>query len=362
MKSIFIVVIINLVCLGLIHNPALADEGTFTLCANRTYNIRYDVTINKIIIMCYIDKLNTPFHIVDPMTLEVNKTFNLNGFVAQVNSLGTGSSLLISVGENDGNRSTKEGKLIELDYATGENIRSMLYNQSLSEMTIDYSQENAYITTIGEEYNNPDKVLKVSLVSFQVLDEVIFGELTDDIEIMPDGSTIYVDSINIYPEHPSARVQGIGVFRTLDMTRVKRFSLPTPAGLMEMSDDGLKLFIASNNYLETDWGADLFIIDTQTDEITRKLRFYYNGMETATYSLAYCGQNNKLYCTAEPKTDYTYRRSNLILELDLTDYSYSFFTMGNNPLSRIALAEYDGYKRLFAIEESTPVVHWKDLP
>jgi len=361
MKSILIVVIAFVTCFVFIHSSALADEGTFTLCANRTYNIRYDEAINKIIIMCYIDKYNTPFHIIDPMSLEVNKTFHLNGFVAQVNSLGTGSTLLVSIGENDGNRSTKEGKLIELDYATGGIIRSMLYNQSLSEVAIDCSQENAYITTIGEKYHNPNKVIKISLASFQVLDEEVFGELSDDIEITPDRNKIYVDSANIYPEHPSAGIYGVGVFRTSDMERIAELALPTPSNLMEMSDDGNNLFVATSNYEGTDFGGDLYIVSTQTDEIAQKLRFYYNGMETGTYSLAYCSQNNKLYCTAEPKTGYTYHRSNLILELNLTDYSYSFFTMGDNPINRIALAEYDGFKRLFAIEEGTPVVHWKDL-
>lgn len=361
MKKIFVIILfLLLLALSDLH----AEEGSFTTCEIKSDNITYDNTAGKILLSCrgnppvYSSSLN----IIDPEDLNIEKSFQFNGLVNFACFVDSCSSLLVLLYETDGNPDTDEGELLKLDYGTGDKISYLLFNDSVFEMTIDNQESNAYIIGRNPSPPNTLRIIKISLANFQIIDEVIFGELTEDIEITPDGNKIYVDSMNIYPEHPSARVQGIGVFRTLDMERAKRFSLPTCSELMEMSDNGTKLFIASINELETDWGADLYIIDTQADEIAQKLRFYYNGMETGTYSLAYCGQNNKLYCTAEPKTDYTYHRSNLILELDLTDYSYSFFTMGNNPISRIALAEYNGCKRLFAIEVGTPVVHWKDLP
>jgi len=349
----------------LTQNSLYAEEGSFTICDVKSDNITYDNSAGKILLSCrgnppvYSSSLN----IINPEDLNIEKSFQFNGLVNFACFVGSCSSLLVLLYETDGNPRTNESELLKLDYETGDIISNLPFNDSMFEMTLDNQGSYAYvICNKPPPPPNTLKIIKISLSNFQIIDEVIFGKFADDIEIAPDGSKIYANSINIYPSHPSARVPGIGVFRTSDMERIKRFSLPNyPPHLMEMSDDGSKLFIASSNDLETDWGADLYIIDTQTDEIAQKLRFYYNGMETATYSLAYCGSNNKLYCSAQPKTDPTYPYSNLILELDLTDYSYSFFTMGDNPLSRIALAEYDGHRRLFAIEEGTPVVHYKDL-
>jgi hypothetical protein len=180
---------------------------------------------------------------------------------------------------------------------------------------------------------------------------------------LPDGSKLYVDSANVFPELSESHSRwGIGVFDTSDMTLISRIVLDSPASYLEMSYDGSELYVTSG-YVGTseETGASMYIIDTDTDQITETLHFTYNGAKCETGSLAYDCDSETLYCTAQPRVGEIYPSSNLIVAVDLSDYSYSFFTMGENSIYKIALAPLACGSRLFAIESDSPVVYWRDL-
>jgi len=336
-----------------------AYEGTFGVCTERSSGLDYDKATGMLYLICKEDNQLRYLNVLDPETLIIDKTFQFDGKICGAMGLNNGSSLLIGLSDYDANPNNEDSKLIEIDYTTGNTLHELLLDQMILSVITDSSQNYAYLR-VGR--NRWPKIIKVSLSTFQVTNEVVFGELSSGIEITSDEGEIYVDSANIYPEQSDAGIQGLGTFETSDLDMITRFTLPSPPRSMAINNDGSKLFVSATNYFETDFGGDLFIIDTQNNQIEEKFRFYHNGLETAIGSLAYCSSTNKLYGTARPKTGRNFVRSNLILELDLSDYSYSYFTMGLNPINRIVLAHYDNCYRLFATEENSPVIHYKDLP
>ena len=352
-----LVTIVILICL--ITATSYADEGSFNVCTYKNYGMNYDDSTGKIFRQCISDTQYYYLNIIDPLTLDTERTFQFNGKTDEILSLNNGATLLVCLSDYDMDPSTYDGKLIEVDYLTGNTLRELDFDQRIMTMITSQSEDYVYLR-IGCRQTPPQKIVKVLLSTFQVVDEVVFGKMAAGIEITPNGSMLYVDSKNIYPVHPSMSLQGVGVINTSDMELVGRFALPFSANAMEMSDDGTQLFISSTNYEEVDYAGDLYVIDTQTDEITEKLRFFYNGTETATWDVEFCGQNNKLYCTVSAFNDNVIP-DNLILEIDLTDYSYNYFPIPVNSIGVIALAPLPSGPRLFVTESGTPVVYYKDI-
>jgi hypothetical protein len=351
-----------LFCFIVFTNLLFANEGNLSICSNASYDIIYNSSCGKLLLMCYNDKIDTPVNLIDPFTLNNDGSFNFCGFADDARLSGLCDSVFISIGETDGDRTTNEGKLIELDCSSGDILRTMTYSQAISHMTINSSDEYAYVSTVGRKYSSRNHILKISLQSFQIVDELEFGDRTNDIELTPDGSKIYICTQNMYAEHPDLSVKGIGVIRTSDMEVIKRIQLPSSPYHMEISTSGDLIFVSSSYMTDLDKGADLYIIDTDTDEITERLIFNYNGYNLDTMHLAYSCNYEKLYCTVTGEPEEPLPVDGLILELDLADLSYSFIQLGDQPLGRIALAENATCCRLFAIEdEGTPVVHWIDL-
>ena len=340
-----------------------SDEGTFSICNISSYDIQCDANSHKIMLACCGNAQSLYLNVVNPNTLTVDKTYQLGSFIKDTHVMSSGESIIIALGELDGNSSTEEGKLIEIDYSTGSILRTLFLDRSPKVMKIDPSETYAFVSVGLMDPYNPMDLLKVSLQSFQIVDEIVFGDLTNDMEITPDGSKIYIQSRNIYPDSTPSRARwGVAVFDTCDLSRVASIELESSAMLMEMSGDGSRLYISSGIYRSGNAGADLYVVDTQTDQIIESLMFQCDNVNVGTYSLAIDNANCVLYCTANKEVDEHYPKSNMLMQLDLTNYSYSFFTMGNNPLGRIALVPMQNGARLFAQENRGSTVHYKDLP
>ena len=345
------------------NNVVYCDEGTFSVCSIVSYSISYDESLSCVYLPCTGNAQSLYLNVVDPCTLQIYKTYQFDGLIQDAYAIDNSSKLLIILSELDGNSSTEEGKLVEIDYAAGNTLRSLNLDRSPEVMRIDPSENYAYVALgLMDPYISGD-IIKISLSTFQIVDETVFGDDVDDMAISPDGSKLYVKTENIYWEHPSVGIWGIGVFDTSDLELISRFPVLTSPSEIELNSDGSRLYIGSHNYERTDSGADIYVVDTSTNTIINKLRFFHNDTEMGTSCLQYSCITNKLYCTAAPDIDGIFEYSNLIMELDLYDYSYSFFEMGSSDLGLMTLAEDANMCRLFAIEtEGTPVVHYMDVP
>jgi hypothetical protein len=360
MKSkLFVIALVYM----LIVSVCRANEGSFNICSISNYNIQSSSSANKIIISCAGNAQSLYLNIINPSTFQVENSYQLDGLIEDAQIMSSGESIIVALGELDGNSSTEEGKLIEIDYSTGSILRTLYLDRSPNVMKIDPSETYAFVSVGLMDPYHPMDLLKVSLSSFQIVDEIVFGELTRAMEITPDGSKIYIQSRNIYPgATPSQERWGVAVYDTCNLSRVASIELESSAMLMEMSGDGSRLYISSGIYRSGNAGADLYVVDTQTDQIIESLMFQCDNVNVGTYSLAIDDANCMLYCTANKEVDEHYPYSNMIMQLDLTDYSYSFFTMGDNPIGRIALVPMQNGVRLFAQERRGSTVHYKDIP
>ena len=127
MKKIIIVLILLTTCF-FTTNLGYCDEGEISVCNIQSYSISSDNTFSRIYLPCSGDAQSLFLNILNPQSLLVEKTYQFNGLIDDVYSINAGQKLLVALGELDGNSSTEEGMLVEIDYTTGDILRSLNLN------------------------------------------------------------------------------------------------------------------------------------------------------------------------------------------------------------------------------------------
>lgn len=336
-------IIICIIVLGLltICNVSSTSEGSFS-CCQTTYSMFYDSAIDKLLVCC----MGWPgsVNIVDPYYGTIIKQISSTGNPKAAYSVAQGCQLLVLTSELDQNPKTEESQLTLFDISTGQIIDQEPISGWSTDMVIDSFQTYAYVY-VGL---NPDiygsecwlKKFRISDLTC-VLESDIHIEC-EDLEITPDGTKLYAQS---------GLTSRIIVFDTADLSIINDEDLKVVYRdfNLKMGYDN-RLFVSIGGPYFYNHAHTFYVIDTETDQIIESLDFERNGIDFTDINPI----THKLYGLVYTKTShileldqYWYEPTNRIIEIDLDDYSYEYFTLNENKYWNIAVAYQNSMNRIF---------------
>lgn len=371
--------ITTMICILLISShSSIADEGSLQLCINGTYMISHDKHTAKLFAGCTWDGQSIKLFVYDPILLQIENIYSLNGLIKEVIPINNGYSILVLLSDVDNDETTKDGSLLQLSSLDGSIENEFIFNTYPQALVIDSNENFAYVSSGYESMPDwidpsPDpSVTKIDLTTTpfsQVGSSIDFGEYSTSMAITNDNSKLYVRSIKRF-ETPPPEYRGyfqIGVFDTGGtgaMSVLPFLELPSEPGLLEMGYDD-RLYI-SNRYPDDEGEASLYIVNTLTDEIDTLL---IDGI--GFFGLAIDPENCRLYCSASERKQHPVRdelyfaNSNIIYEIDIeNNYSYISFELGDEPFRLIEAVPYEHpvYKcRLFGKSYDSNKINYMDI-
>ena len=354
--TLSLVILLLLVITGFSYEEGIINMG------GHTHSLVFDNSMSNIVVGSGF--WPTYIKTVDPSSAEIDQTYDHSfiGNFAYAASVDNGLNILVLLSETDGNERTEESILYKLEASDGDIICQTQFDEWATDMVVSDDKAYAYIS-IGLSLYENGEILKINTGTLNTEDCVEFGKYCPDIDINNSGTKLYAH------DH---KTRSIGVIDTSDMILIRHDLKIGPS--VGHTDCNLKmgydnrLFVSVANPILADDETVIYVIDTNTDEfIEPALRFGDYGIPFMDINPV----NHMLYALASTRTyyweeveEYCYEPTNMILELDLNDYSYRFFTIGSEPMWDIAVA-YDNYglNRLFCIAsaDESPNIYYKDV-
>jgi len=367
-KTLFLSIIAFAILIIILLYISFSSEST-KFCTDGNYSISYNKNINKICLGCTGSAETLELLVINPSTIQRDKFYRVDGLVESVVLIDDGLSILALLSETDGNEGTHEGKLVKMNYENGNILDQIDFtNQMPLTMVIDSNEEYVYLTAgiILEYEDNPPKVYKIRLDTFEIIDNSVCGEYAEVIEISHDNTKVYVKNGEMFPTfvsigEPNAyKVSGgyfkINIYETEGLNENRYIELPLPVTTMKMGYDN-RLFVGYDGpYEESEYG--LAVVDTTTNQIIKTMKFGDDGRMGINF-MDYDSVRRNLYCSTmtfghyNSELDmYLHKPSNIILKINLDDYTYSYITPGNEHLWSLVVAHDINYCRVFCIAET----------
>ncbi len=368
MKTIysFCMIFLILIC----SNLAYADSIVY---CDHTYTIFFSPITSKVYLACAGDFSTLDLITFDPITLTEEHNFYIGGTAESVIPTDGGVNLLLLLSNVDGDTSTNDGVLRKVNAATGTLIPGYeIEFDDLPLTMIDDSNQTFLYVSWGLS-KKPATINKIRISDFQVMPESVdYGYKPNSIAITNDNSKLYVidQLLHISGQPPTEQYYfNIGAFNTEDMSMICEISIGNiiPVSLQMCYDN--RLFVSHpvpDHYIDSE--ISLIVINTETDEIIENISLGEQGILDIDIDPI----NQKLYGTIGPRDyydpelkEYIWRSSEIIVQFDLTDPSYTptYFNLGNEGLWDIAIASMPGFSRIFAIAEAvdSEFVYYMDL-
>jgi DNA-binding beta-propeller fold protein YncE len=361
-------IIVVWIFLTILTGSAFADEGEKEFCGF-TYSVNSSAQTSRVYLGCAGNAESLELVIINPFSLQVDRKFPVKGLIQDVFPIEGGKFLLVLLVETDANEETSEGVLQKIDITAGEVVKELAFKRAPLAMVVDSDEKYAYVSS-GINYDLTSSIDKISLDDFLVKSSVMFGDNPDDLAITSDGKKLYVKSEELFykeVEEETTFFWKVGIIDTLNMTIKDALQVPVIPLSVEMSTDD-RLFIGySMPMSEENMDFSLLIVDTRTDKIEKELSFNEIGVADITYDPV----SDMIYCIACPRTlfdkeleMYTHESTDMILAINLDDYSHTSFQLGDEPLWDITIVPFSNNtrSRIFGITESnSPKVFYRDL-
>lgn len=358
MNKAFIVILVLFALTGLAH----ADEGSFTPCNNYPTRIVYSSETSKLYICCSGSAEYLELRIFNPETLIQENVFPIsyNGF-DDIYPIDNNASFLLLIAELDGTIDTTDGVLQQINSSTGEVENELFFDRWPQSMCIDQNEEYAYVVS---GLNSTGKLSKISLSNFQIVNSIDYGIGSNEIEITPDGTKIYANSDEKFKaDNFIGRIYKIGVFNTSDLSASTPIELLHSQPILEMGQNGMLYVSCMFRWIEDD--PTFFVFDTtNNDEIVTS----FNFGPTSLWLMDIDSSGQKLYLTNERKTyydpeyeDLLFEPSNIVIEINLSDYSSREITFAEGHFWDIAVAAVNGTNRIFCTDIDNEYIYYKDV-
>jgi DNA-binding beta-propeller fold protein YncE len=355
MKYIFIAIIL----LAAFQWAASADEGSFTYCTNESYSVFYSPLTCKVYLGCggYLQDLR--LIIIDPLTLIQENTFTITGGLQNVIPVDGGYNLLVLVDNVD--IDIGDGALFELDATSGQILDEIRFDKCPTDFCIDSDERSAFV--VSGLYNQHGKLTKIDLDNFQASNTIDYGNYANEIEITPDGSKVYANNQNRFNSSGSAGFcYKLGVFDTSDLSQIKSIDHMHREPMIRMGSNGY--LYMSGVYRWTLESPSFYIYDTNDND---QIIYSRNFGATMTGWISLDADESHVYLASQRKTyfdqelqDYLYEPSNIIIEINLSDYSSREIAFQEGHFWTIAVAEVNSDNRIFCTSNEGPVVYYKD--
>jgi len=359
MKTILFIIII----IGVLSSPVFADSGYIEPCSKSPYSLFYSYSTDKIYIGCAGDESSLELCVIDPITLNVDKTFLLDGLIESVVPINGGNSLLILLSDIDGDASTEDGELRQIAYSDGATEYSFSFLTIPLALTVDNQEDFAYVSSGLDTHAINPTISKIDLNSWQrALDDVIYGFYSIDMELTGNDSKLYIKNMSVNLSGNDYYYE-IGIYNTLDMSEQPSIQLDVCPSFLKMGYDN-RLY-ASHPTPELNQPS-LLVIDTTTDMYT-PLMFDYLGFEYLTLDSI----NKMLYCSIlteqlDPELEeLLFMPTNIIFSIDLENqYLHSIIEMAPEPIIQIEVVPINDPNiscRLFGIPVNGNRIYYYDI-
>ncbi|MCD6217280.1 hypothetical protein J7L05_05400 [bacterium] len=351
-----------------IHNFTSADHQSY--CTEKNYSIFQDNNENVIILGCAGSAETCEIRIIDPVTLELLKTIPIDGLLERAISIENGETILALISEVDGLMDTQDGKLVKIDYETGDYLDEYGFPDRMAmAMSVDSSREHVYVTAgfVLEYEETPSLLLKFNIADLSVETTTVIGEIAEKLEICNDDQKLYTsyDGVKIRYDYINYRAANteyyyeITVHQTSDLNKVAAIETSISPRTLKMGYDN-RLFVGNGAPAIEGFDYALLVIDTQTDQIIGTYGFGPDDSE----GINLMGLNplsHTLYCTTfeyghyDPEFDMVgYLPSSQILKINLDDYSHEFISECLDQKWQLAVSYDQDFCRIFCTSETAP--------
>ncbi len=360
MKKIIIVTLMLYALISL----ANADEGNFAPCNMYPDTLFFRSETSKLYIGCSGSEENMKLRIINPETLVQENTFQISGNLNQIYPIDNNASLLLLITELDGTDETTDGVLQQISSSTGEVENELFFDRWPEAMCIDQNEEYVYVVS---GLNRTGKLSKIALSNFQTVNSIDYGKSSNEIEITPDGSKIYANDDKWYKSDnfPSGRCSKIGVFNTADLSARTPIEVVYRQPILKMGQNGM-LYISCVFWYTAD-DPTFYVIDTTNDDQV-VTSFNFRATTTSLWLMNIDPSGEMLYLTNRHLTlydpeieDYIFEPSNMVIEINLSDYSSREITFTEGHFWDIAVAEVNGTNRIFCTDIENEYIYYKDV-
>jgi hypothetical protein len=339
---------------------------SFKPCSVNVFSLSYSPLTQKVYFGGVGSGHSRELKVIDPVSLNIEKSYIMNGFCDTVIPINNGLSLLVMLSDIDGDAYTEDGELRQIAYSDGLTENSYPFSTIPTTMVVDSQENFAYITS-GIDRNEVIPIIsKIDLSTFQkVGNDIVYGLSIDSIAITNDDTKLYVIENVLHKPDPweDEFYWEIGVFNTSDMSALPPIQLDSPPSALSMGYDN-RLYVSFP--LPEENHPPLIIIDTLTDTFTE-----YNYPNHGLDALALDATNRKLYCSVyseqmDPVFDEIHLApSPVILEIDLENqYSSREIVLGMEYiwfLDVVPISDPNYNCRLFCRLMEGPDVYYMDV-
>lgn len=352
---------------------ASADAGYIEVCDTNIKSSFYSNVTEELFFLCMKHENILKLNAFNPISLNFEKSYVVDGRVKQVYPIYDGSSILVLLSSIDGDPSIKDGVLRQIAYSDGHTEHEFAFTTIPSALAVDSEENYAYVIN-GLAEDRDVLITKIDLSTWQrACPDVPYRFLSSSIVLSNDAAKLYVRNdrvvriekdlaeFNIYTGNQQPYWE-IAVFDTSDMSKLTSIEINVnPSKLLMGNDNRLFITCMSLHGIET----PLFVVDTNDDTFTA---LHYEGVSFR--DIAIDRDNRKLYCQAMTQiTDeynYTYPEwSNQIYQIDIENqYTFEVFTLSSENIALVEAVPLDDpvYScRIFASAKSGNKVYYLDI-
>jgi len=255
-KHIFLIIVGfgAMLLIYLIGNLNNADYCDY--CSQQNYSIFGDDNIDLIFLSCAGSVETLEIRIIDPVTSDLLKVIQIDGLLEGVVSIDNGNTILAIVSETDGLEGTHDGKLVKIDYDSGNYLDEYEFTSRWPlAMVVDSLDEYVYVTAglIHEYEETPPQIYKFNISDFSLEASSVCGEHAQDIEISNDNSKLYLNDggVQVRYDYDGFSVSNTEYYYNMSVRQTSNLDVNTkiesfhPMQMMEMGYDN-RLYVGYN--------------------------------------------------------------------------------------------------------------------
>lgn len=362
-------IIISIIIVATFAINASADDGYIEVCDTNIKSSFYSDVTEELYFRCMKHENILKLNAFNPVSLNLEKSYIVDGRVKQVSPINNGASILILLSSIDGDPSIKDGVLRQIAYSDGHTEHEFAFTTIPSALAVDSEENYAYVIN-GLAEDRDVLITKIDLSTWQrACSDVPYRFLSSSIALSNDGAKLYVKNnrcvrIDKSDNYNWISYYEIGVFDTSDMSPLTPVEIEVLPAVIKMGYDN-RLYVSSNFLLGLE--TPLLVIDTNTDTVTP---IHYDDI--GFWDICVDEVNHKLYCQAlveyiDPGFPHfpVHKESNLVYQIDLEDqYSHQVFTLADENIvlvEAVPINDPDYSCRIFATADTGNKVYYLDV-
>jgi len=347
---------------------ALASSGYIEPCGKNPFSISYSASTNKLYSGCAGGENYRQVIITDPVSLNVEKFYPVDGLVEEVIPISDGNSILVLLADLDHSSTTEDGVLRQIAYSDGHTEHEFAFSTIPLGLAVDSQENYAYVTSGLNDFSVNPIVTKINLSTWQkVGNDVKYGKFSNYAVLSNDDSKLYVKNEAITRKELINEKYRyyfeVGVFNTSNMSALTPIEIEVCPSVMARGYDN-RIYVSST--MPDEGQPSLLVINTNDNTV---IPLYYENVSFEDIALD--ADHCKLYCVAlteriDPAVQVPlFDPSNMVYQIDLeNNYSFNILEPSEVSVALIEAAPLDdpNYScRIFATELYGKKIYYLDV-